>query len=172
MAFDTADLAKMEADGILLDVITHEMGHVLGVGSMWARRGLISPPPGDPLALANPVFNGPAAMIQFGLLLGEGGPEPVPVENQGGIGTARAHWRESVFGNELMTGYVDVGNPLSRLTVASLQDIGYEVDLEAADQYTLPDTLFLARSGRLAARTAPTDNGYMLSTIPIPVLVP
>ena len=60
------------------------------------------------------------------------------VENTGGAGTADAHWRESVFGNELMTGFVDAGvNPLSRVTVASMGDLGYTVNLADADPYTL-----------------------------------
>ena len=42
MSFDTADLAKMQADGTLLDVITHEMGHVIGIGTVWARKGLLA----------------------------------------------------------------------------------------------------------------------------------
>jgi hypothetical protein len=62
----------------------------------------------------------------------------VPVENTGGPGTADAHWRESVFGNELMTGFVDAGaNPLSRVTVGSMGDLGYSVNLTDADPYTL-----------------------------------
>ena len=35
MSFDTADLAQMQADGTLKDVITHEMGHVIGIGTIW-----------------------------------------------------------------------------------------------------------------------------------------
>ena len=38
MSFDTADLAQMAADGTLVDVITHEMGHVIGIGTIWDRR--------------------------------------------------------------------------------------------------------------------------------------
>jgi hypothetical protein len=170
MAFDTADLAQMETEGTLLDVITHEMGHVLGIGSMWGLQVLVSPPPDDPAALVNPVFNGPVAMAQYGALLDGGGAQPVPVENQGGAGTARVHWRESVFANELMTGFVGAaGNPLSKLTVASLQDLGYQVDLDAADPYTLPDLLSLAQAGLLVTHLAPVDRGYMLPTIPLPV---
>ena len=41
MSFDTADLDEMERKGTLNDVITHEMGHVLGIGTIWARKGLI-----------------------------------------------------------------------------------------------------------------------------------
>ncbi len=134
--------------------------------------GLVSPLPDDPAALVNPVFNGPAAMPQYVLLLDGGGTQPVPVENQGGGGTARVHWRESVFGNELMTGFVGAaGNPLSKLTVASLQDVGYEVDLDAADPYALPDLLSLAQAGLLVAHAAPVDRGFMLPTVPLPVPV-
>lgn len=39
---------------------------------------------------------------------------------------------------ELMTGYIDIGNPLSVVTVGSLQDMGYVVDPTAADVYSLP----------------------------------
>lgn len=119
MSFDKADLDAMQADGTLGDVITHEMGHVLGIGTVWMRKGLLSGEGG-----ANPTFRGPAAMKEYGKLKGGGaGPTPVPVENRGGGGTRDSHWRETVFQKELTTGFVDVKpNPLSRLTVASLQD--------------------------------------------------
>src|SRR5262249_58958527 len=32
MTFDSADLASLEANGELFDVVLHEMGHVLGIG--------------------------------------------------------------------------------------------------------------------------------------------
>jgi len=43
-----------------------------------------------------------------------------------------------VFGNELMTGYLNVGvaNPLSVVTIASFGDEGYRVNYAAADTYT------------------------------------
>jgi hypothetical protein len=62
----------------------------------------------------------------------------VPVEAGGGPGTAYAHWRESVLDNELMTGYLDSGsNPFSEVSVGALADLGYGVDLGAADPYSL-----------------------------------
>ncbi len=135
MTFDKADLAKMEATGILGDVITHEMGHVLGVGSLWGPKGLLVGK-----GTSDPTFSGPAAMAEYHkLLLGAGEPVRVPVENTGGPGTRDVHWRERTFGNELMTGFVGhAPNPLSRVTVASLGDLGYEVDVDAADAYELP----------------------------------
>jgi hypothetical protein len=62
----------------------------------------------------------------------------VPVENTGGQGTRDAHWRESIFGRELMQGFAKAGGmPLSRITTGSLQDMGYLVNLNASDSYSL-----------------------------------
>jgi len=145
MEFDTADLSRMEAEGTLENVIVHEMGHVLGIGSLWGSpffdfvRGAGG---------MNPLFFGPNAMSEFGALLGASESRPVPVANTGGAGTRDAHWRESVFGPELMTGFISGGiNPLSRLTIASLLDMGYEVDLDTAEPYALPSTLEVLMEG-------------------------
>ena len=60
------------------------------------------------------------------------------MENTGGQGTRDAHWRESIFGRELMQGYAKAGGmPLSRITTGSLQDLGYQVNLAASDGYSL-----------------------------------
>ena len=68
--------------------------------------------------------------------------------NTGGPGTRDSHWREAVFGNELMTGFINQGvNPVSRLTIASLADLGYQVNLEAADAYMLPSPTVMAMMG-------------------------
>jgi hypothetical protein len=158
MRFDSADLAEMEDEGTLLDVITHEMGHVLGIGTLWDDFGLRKNFPGT-----NPTFVGPAAMEEFGTLVGEEA-TPVPVANVGDIGSAGSHWRESVFDNELMSPSIDGSdNPMSRLTVASLQDLGYTVDLDAAEPYTLPDLLAIARSGRVLSSV---PQRVVLPTIP------
>ncbi|MFJ3103482.1 leishmanolysin-related zinc metalloendopeptidase [Streptomyces sp. NPDC086835] len=144
MMFDSADLTQMEEEGSLLDVITHEMGHVLGIGTVWEDFGFLKDFPG-----LDPTFVGSGAMKEFGRLTGDG-PAPVPVANVGGAGSAGGHWRESVFDNELMSPNIDGNNnPLSRLTVASLGDLGYTVDLDAAQDYELPNLLEIARSGRV-----------------------
>jgi len=135
MTFDTDDLANMEANGTLDDVITHEMGHVagFGIGMVWNRKRLLKH-----AGTSNPTFVGANAEREFGALKGTG-PKPVPVESHGGPGTRDSHWSDSVFGNELMTGFVSgPPNPLSRMTIASMQDLGYTVDLGAAEPYTLP----------------------------------
>ena len=143
MEFDRADLMRMEGDGSLRSVIIHEMGHVLGIGTIWRHLGLLKG-----AGTANPVFVGKNATREFGVLAGENKPTLVPVENTGGPGTRDGHWREAVLGNELMTGFLDPGkNPLSRLTVAALQDMGYAINLDAAEPFALPTHLQLSMMG-------------------------
>jgi hypothetical protein len=163
MSFDTADLAKMEADSTLNDVITHEMGHVLGIGTIWDLKGLLRRG-----GTSNPTFAGVGAMEEYRVLCGAGRRRRVPVENTGGPGTADGHWRETIFRNELMSGFIAApGNPLSRMTVASLSDLGYQVDLDAAEPYVLPNLLALAEAGALVAHIAPLDAGMVLPVIPM-----
>jgi len=152
MEFDSADLAALEAGGQLDEVIIHEMGHVLGFGVIWDYLGLISGAGG-----ADPRFLGAGATAQYEAIFGvsEGS---VPVENTGGSGTRDSHWRESVLDNELMTGWINAGlNPLSSITVASFADMGYDVNLGAADPF-LP---------ALLADRAASGGGYTTGLIPV-----
>ncbi len=163
MSFDTADLAKMGTDGTLNDVITHEMGHVLGIGTLWDRKGLLKN-----AGRQNPTFTGSGAMQEYKVLRATGRSKRVPVENTGGPGTRDGHWREVVFRNELMSGFISTpGNPLSRVTVASLGDLGYQVDLDAGEPYALPNLMALAEAGSLVAHEAPIDSGTVLPVIPV-----
>ncbi len=162
MQFDTADLASMQTKGTLNDVITHEMGHCLGIGTIWSFKGVLAG-----AGTSNPTFTGKNAKKEYGTLKGGAG-TAVPVENRGGPGTANSHWRETVFVNELMTGFVaGPPNPLSRLTVASLKDLGYKVDLTKAEAYTLPNLLKLAESGKLRAAALQEPEGMVLPTVPM-----
>ena len=143
MEFDTFDLDSLESRGRLLNVIIHEMGHVLGHGTIWGRRGLLVD-----AGSFDPRFLGINAMREFGVLLGTNQATPVPVANQGGPGTADSHWRERTFGRELLTGRINGGiNPISRMSIASLADLGYQVDLDAAEPYELPDARALSLLG-------------------------
>lgn len=143
MQFDSFDLSRMEADGSLINVIVHEMAHVIGHGTVWQRKALLVG-----AGTFNPQFLGTAAMREFGVLRGTNTPEPVPVANRGGPGTRDGHWRESVFGNELLTGRINGGiNPVSRMSLASFEDLGYSVNFDAAQAYALPNALSLAILG-------------------------
>ena len=143
MEFDAADIARLGAQGNLQEVITHEMLHVIGVGTLWSVQSLVR-------------GENTSAVAYYGAeglrgCVDDGGTSVcatnVPVENIGGPGTVGSHWRESTFRAELMTGYVSVGGmPLSHITVGSLADIGYVVNPFAADPYQVP-------SGASAATT-------------------
>ena len=141
MQFDFDDLTAFQTPAALLPLMLHEMGHVLGSGILWHEDLadlLLNPSVGN--AGADTHFVGPLAIAAFDAAGGTGytGGEKVPVENNGQRGSADAHWRESVFANELMTPSLNSGsNPLSAITIQSLADVGYRVDVGRADPYSL-----------------------------------
>jgi hypothetical protein len=151
MFFDSADLDFLEQIGFFDEVVTHEMGQVLGFGTLWEfGRDLLQGGAPDPR------FTGPLAIAAFADL---GGTGTVPVEgDQGGAGTLFSHWDEQTFFNELMTGFLNSSakeNPLSDLSVASMGDLGYVVNLGTGDRYRLPHTSGAIVAGRTAALQAP-----------------
>jgi hypothetical protein len=140
MELDEADVADLLASGLLEDVVVHEMAHILGFGTLWDTST------NDLLVgrgSTEPYFTGVAAVTAFDDAGGELRTRPkVPVENTGGPGTRDGHWRESVHNSELMTGWIEGGgvpNPLSAITIGSLADMGYAVNMNAADPYVLFD---------------------------------
>lgn len=132
MTFDSADVGIWLALGKFDRVVTHEMGHVLGIGTMWPYTAYLNTSnPSDPR------FTGPHAVAAWNLLSGNTD-TGVPVEATGGTGTALAHWRESTFRSEIMTGWISLGaSPLSTVSIASLADLGFTVDVNRADPYVL-----------------------------------
>lgn len=131
----------MDRYALLYPVLMHQMAHVLGFGILWssAYLDLVADEGGY-----DPLFTGPNATRVFSELTGADRPG-VPVENTGGLGNRDFHWRERVLGHELMTGHTDTGtNPLSRLTLATLDDMGYTVDYDAAEAFALPHPRYSA----------------------------
>lgn len=113
MRFDAVDAASLDARGIWDEVVLHEMLHCLGFGTLWAAKGLV----------AGGGYIGAAGVAAYAAM---GGAGPVPVEAEGGPGTADLHWSEAALGAELMSGWIAEGaNPLGSLTFASLADLGY-----------------------------------------------
>jgi len=164
MHFDIADFQNLKNDGRVNDVVLHEMLHAVGFGTLWASKGQISgaTTPSSAFvglqAVAGCVFHGGTAVNQCG-----GG--TVPLETTGGEGTRDRHWREATtatgigFRAELMTGFISapgVPNPLSRISIGSLADIGYTVNVAAADAYTVPAT---AADIAAQLRAAPAGSG-------------
>ena len=88
----------------------------------------------------------------------------IPMEDDGGSGTANVHAEEGHEGatssndryingifhpgldDELMTGWLESSpttTPLSRISLGFLEDIGYTVDYNLADEYVLSDGSWL-----------------------------
>ena len=103
----------------------HEIGHVLGIGTIWKGSGMLRG------LNADAHFAGPQAIAAFDQA---GGTDyqgaKVPTEQDG------VHWRDSVLAGELMG--TKGGYALSAITLGALIDRGYSVDLSAADPYVLP----------------------------------
>jgi Leishmanolysin len=128
MQFDIADAGKYAAD--FDAIILHEMLHSVGFGSVWSYfPGLVS----------GGTFNGLSAVTEYhaDYSVTTGG---IPVEQDGGSGTAGSHWDEGTFDTELMTGYIDPFPSdmyVADMTIASLGDLGYELSTTLA--FASPD---------------------------------
>lgn len=130
---DRADIASLEAQGKLVETITHEMAHVLGFGTIWNNKNLVSGASGS-----NPIFTGAKATAEYNALYGVSA-SGVPLENGSGGGqTDLVHWRESSLDLEQMTGFsasAGTFEPISRITIGQFQDLGYSVNYAAADPF-------------------------------------
>jgi hypothetical protein len=125
MKFDIADVNDMGLDAFA-DVVLHEMAHSLGFGSIWDRLGLVT----------NGLYTGANAVEEYLAMGGTG--NGIPVEQDGGSGTAGSHWDEETFGNELFTGYINEGeNYFTAMSAASFADLGYVIKTDYA---SLADT--------------------------------
>lgn len=127
-----ADARSTSGLELLENLILHEIGHVLGIGTLWGD--LIGGSSTD-----DPHFTGARAIAAFddagGTGYADGG--KVPVEPR-----IEAHWREDVFDGdeqaEVMTPTITIGASLSAITIQSLADLGYTVDASLAQPYRLP----------------------------------
>lgn len=137
---DQADVSALETRGILAATVFHEFAHVIGFGTIWDDHGLLVSPSVGGSPTADTHFEGPLAVAAFNDAGGQGYTGArVPVHSGGERGVADGHWRQSVFGNELMTPFVSPdGSVLSAITIESLADLGYAVNLEEAENYRLP----------------------------------
>lgn len=129
---DEFDLPFLREFGNLDDILRHEMAHVLAYGTGWADLKLVST---DSSVCS---YRGERANSEYKLI---SGCDTVPLELEGGGGSACSHWSENCLQAELMTPTLNNGvdNTLSRITIAAFEDIGYNVSYAAAGPFGRSD---------------------------------
>jgi hypothetical protein len=171
MEFDSADMVTLDQNDALQSVVLHEMAHVLGLGTIWGTLGFVQNPSLPSSSGADTHFDGPRAIAAFNEVGGTNYTQgsKVPVENKAAAGSSDSHWRESVMGVELMTPFFNPGtsNPLSVVSVRSMEDLGYQVDATKADSYT---GFFSAPSRLQGAPQQVIDLGGDVARVPIRVV--
>lgn len=134
-------------------VIAHEVGHVLGFGTLWQNDVGTFNELVDGIGTDNPVFIGENALREFNLLF-QNSDQSVPLSSRSRTvpqtydGRYGTHWQDTVFNtrngaSELMTSSFpldqNAGTPsdvfLSRVTVGALEDLGYSVNYAAAESF-------------------------------------
>lgn len=144
LTLDEDDLLGMPTE-MATHVIQHEIGHIMGFGTLWDDdwhgfvENVADTVPGDPR------YFGEAALAVYQAAVDTA--TSIPVENTGGEGTQGSHWRESVFDQELMTGFAEPDMFLSAMSIAAFEDLGYEVDTAAADDASLRSLMMNALHG-------------------------
>lgn len=140
MFFDEFDVGQLQQAGTYEDVILHEMGHVIGLGTAWITNGLQENSNDCPYFGAN-------ANAQYRSITGCSG--NVLIEpGSSGPGSACSHWAEnSCLRFELMSSGLSANSQLSAITVGSLEDIGYGVDYGQADNLQLSGSCCRRRLG-------------------------
>lgn len=139
-----------DAGALSLDTVKHEIGHALGIGTLWEDNEVYNDGNGATgnrtLAGGTPgQYVGAAGLAAYQAeFVGQSMAAFIPVELSGGPGTAHGHWNESddfgqtatgitnILGqdlrDELMTGWASPGTDfVSDMTIGSLFDIGYVV---------------------------------------------
>ena len=145
---NTYMLSQMNSNtSYLRDIMIHEFGHVLGLGTLWEQtewhwsNGAITYSGTNLIDRTTVTYNANTyAGWVYGELKNTYVQTAIPLTSGVGGGSDFSHWSESVFNSELMTyqaEYPGTAMPLSQMTIASLRDIGWNVNYGAAATYNL-----------------------------------
>lgn len=146
-------------DANWIDILTHELGHALGIGIFWD-------PFFQPYGAVPPVNNFlsgasyPLAQAAYNTLLSNNTLNRISLEDTGGAGTTSGHWNDTLkidsgirypgFANELMIGYFNttVKPLISQLSIDALVNFGYVEKSPGTNEGTptLVNTAFKASS--------------------------
>lgn len=146
LTFDALDVDDLIASGSFVNLVKHEIAHVIGFGNQWEANGLHDNDYNDPEPGVPGQYLGQFALAAYRSEFGQAGASYVPVELDGGTGTRYLHWNENANGSgatgivdargrdmrdELMTGWLNPNAFVSKTTVESFRDLGYTVNYAA-----------------------------------------
>jgi len=155
MEFDSADVDSLISSNQFFGVVLHEMAHVIGFGTLWTYNHNLQSTDYPMYVTGNGQYFGANALAQYVEEFGQAGASYIPVELEGGTGTANGHWNEvaggagatgltSIYGdmqNELMTGWLNDNLYVSKTTLGAIDDLGYVVDYSKAGLVSaIPET--------------------------------
>ncbi|NJM47733.1 MAG: hypothetical protein HC860_17505 [Alkalinema sp. RU_4_3] len=141
---NTHRLAELNANpGYLKGVMIHEFAHVLGFGGLWqqvdytAPNGVVSKVGNNFVDLTTATYqaNSYAGWV-YGALTGQNTAAAIPLDR-----LSLSHWDEDLLDTEMMTPISEllgVATPVSALSLAALRDLGWQVNMGAAEAYGLP----------------------------------
>jgi hypothetical protein len=131
---------RLEDPSRWVNIIVHEIFHVLGVGTSdkWDDSTVRI---GNENYLDRSLFPKSARkydeLINNGLISGNVG-HPIPLSDAcDSYPDGGAHLDEIIFDNEVMTPIADKVNVISSLSIAMLEDLGFEVDYDVNEDYLL-----------------------------------
>ena len=112
-------------------------GRVLGIGSLWGPNGLATREGSSACQ-----YNGPNAIREYQALSGCSDKSPPIDETIISPFDECGVWDDGCFGRELMSAIRNPGpepRPISRMTIGSLDDMGYQVNYAEADPFSGAD---------------------------------
>ena len=136
-------------------ITLHEIGHILGIGSMWGMTNAYGYVPSVDPTRTNRFYMAENAVREYRKYFSQyNSLYYIPIEDDGTPGTANVHHEEGDYyphssndrtlngifypgmDIELMTGWANETDlPLSRITIGYVDDINYVVDYSKADDY-------------------------------------
>ena len=129
---DRSDIRSTQG---FIETLTHEVGHILGIGTIW-----------DPF-VNGLTYNGDIGVFERNRTRPDLNSSGIELENTGGPGSFGGHWRDSLYGEEIMSSFAselggviggDFIESLSRMTVGAMEDMGYGVNYAGVDPYGPP----------------------------------
>lgn len=154
LEFDSDDIGSF-SNQQLQEIIVHEIGHTLGFGTRWVDNQVYNPATSSATSVGQ--YTGAKGVdvynTEFGL-----NETFIPIENDGGQGTADSHFDEELFGiaingdstvasglrfgpnnSDILTGFFNPNAPstFSETTAATFHDIGFNVDFTAIENFNV-----------------------------------